>query len=286
MLQILITFYSQLLQIFVKLFVKLTGRGGGKFVRFLPKAQNYLVKNYAGNFQLQVNTTYPIEASVWLAGMYDPTTTRFLQQVLREDDIFLDIGANCGAITLVAASVIKTGKIYAFEPGPIIRSRLQANLELNPSLKDIVQIVPLGLGQQQCQLSYFEDQTYRGNGGLFQNDQGTTVEVLPLDEWVTLEQPGRVDVIKLDVEGMEYDVLLGSKTVLTTYHPTIYFETLPGFFVNKPYSIRTIYEFLTNLGYVIVGPRKPYAPIALDGPYPANSVAIYPTQMQRLERSH
>jgi FkbM family methyltransferase len=284
--QTLITLYSQLLQIFVKLFVKLTGRGGGKFVRFLPKGQQHVVRNYAGNFQLQVDTTYPIEASVWLAGVYDLTTTQFLQQVLRENDVFLDIGANCGAITLVAASIIKTGKIYAFEPGPIIRSRLQANLDLNPSLKDIVQVVPLGLGQQRCQLSYFEDQTYRGNGGLFQNEQGTAVEVLPLDEWVALEQPGRVDVIKLDVEGMEYDVLLGSKTVLTTYYPTIYFETLPGFFADKPYSIRTIYEFLMSLGYVIIGPRKPYAPIALNGPYPANSVAIHPTQIQRLERAN
>src|SRR6476646_8797555 len=131
--QILIQVYSQLLQILVKLFVKRTGRGGVKFVRFLPKAQQHLVKNYAGNFQFQVDTTYPIEASVWLAGVYDFTTTQFLQQVLREDDVFLDIGANCGAITLVAASIIKTGKIYAFEPGPIIRSRLQANLDLNPS---------------------------------------------------------------------------------------------------------------------------------------------------------
>ncbi|MBD2122987.1 FkbM family methyltransferase [Trichocoleus sp. FACHB-262] len=284
--QILVLLYSQSLQILVKLFVKLTGRGGGKFVRFLPKSQQHLVKNYAGNFQLQVDTTYPIEASVWLASTYDPTTTRFLQQVLRADDVFLDIGANCGAITLVAASIIQTGKIYAFEPGPIIRSRLQSNLDLNSSLKDIVQVVPLGLGQQRCQLSYFEDQTYRGNGGLFQNDQGITVEVLPLDEWVTQEKLKKIDVIKLDVEGMEYEVLSGSKTVLTTYHPTIYFETLPGFFVNKPYSIHTIYEFLTSLGYVIVGPRKPYASISLDGPYPANSVAIHPTQMHRLERSN
>ena len=284
--QILILLYSQLLQILVRLFVRLTGRGGGKFVRFLPKAQHHLVKNYAGNFQLQVDTTYPIEASVWLAGVYDLSTTRFLQQVLQEDDVFLDIGANCGAITLVAASCIKTGKVYAFEPGPIIRSRLQTNLDLNPSLKDIVQILPLGLGQQRCQLSYFEDQTYRGNGGLCHSDQGTIVEVLPLDEWVNLASLTKIDVIKLDVEGMEYDVLLGSKTVLTTHHPIIYFETLPGFFINKPYSIRTIYEFLTSLGYAIVGPRKPYAPIPLDGPYPANSVAIHPTQMHRLGRSH
>jgi len=284
--QILILLYSQLLQILVRLFVRLTGRGGGKFVRFLPKAQHHLVKNYAGNFQLQVDTTYPIEASVWLAGVYDLTTTRFLQKVLREDDVFIDIGANCGAITLVAASCIKTGKLYAFEPGPTIRSRLQANLDLNPSLKDIVQVVPLGLGQQRCQLSYFEDQTYRGNGGLCSSDQGTIVEVLPLDEWVKLAPLTKIDVIKLDVEGMEYDVLLGSKTVLTTHYPTIYFETLPGFFVNKPYSIRTIYEFLTSLGYVIVSPRKPYAPIPLDGPYPANSVAIHPTQMDRLGRSN
>jgi FkbM family methyltransferase len=282
--QVLIVLYSQSLQILVKLFVNLTGRGGGKFVRLLPKAQQHLVKNYAGNFQLQVDTTYPIEATVWLAGAYDLTTTQFLKQILRADDVFLDIGANCGAITLVAASIIQTGKIYAFEPGPIIRSRLQANLDLNPNLKDIVQVVPLGLGQQRCQLSYFEDQTYRGNGGLFQNNQGATVEVLPLDEWVTLENLTKVDVIKLDVEGMEYEVFLGSKTVLTTYHPTIYFETLPSFFADKPYSIRTIYEFLTSLGYVIVGPRKPYASIPLNGPYPANSVAIHPTQMDRLKR--
>ena len=272
--------WSKILQIIVRPIAILTGRGGGKFAQLLPPNQNYLVTNYCG-YKFNINTTYPMESAIWLSGTYEVTTTKFLRQVLRKGDVFLDIGANCGAVTLVAASAIAGGKIYAFEPGNTIRSRLQANVDLNPLLQNIVQVVPFGLGLKTGKLLYYEDENYRGNGALF-DSQGIPVDVLSLDDWVEQEKIDKIDAIKIDVEGMEYDVMLGGKLTLEKYHPIIYFETLPIFFTNKSYTIQTIYEFLASLGYRIVSPIKPYNEIGFSGAYPANSVAIHPSRAERL----
>ncbi len=273
--------WSKFLQIIVRAIFIFTGKGGGKFAKLLPPNQNYLVNDYCQSYKFNVNTLYPIESAIWLSGIYEVTTTKFLRQVLREGDVFLDVGANCGAVTLVAASAIKNGKIYAFEPGNTIRSRLQANVDLNPSLKSVVKVVPFGLGLETGKLLYYEDENYRGNGALF-DSLGMPVDVITLDEWVSLDKIDKIDAIKIDVEGMEYDVLLGGKSTLEKYHPLVYFETLPLFFTNKPYSIQTIYEFLASLGYKIVSPSKPYEAIPFIGPYPTNSVAIHSSQVERL----
>lgn len=278
---LIILIWSKFLQSIVKIIAILTGRGGGKFAKLLPANQNYLINNYCGVYKFNVNTTYPMESAIWLSGVYEIGTTNFLRKVLREGDVFLDIGANCGAVTLIAASAIAEGKIYAFEPGETIRSRLQANIDLNPSLKNIVKVVPFGLGLKTGKLLYYEDKNYRGNGALF-DSQGIPVDVLSLDDWASLEKIDKIDAIKIDVEGMEYDVMLGGKLTLEKYHPIIYFETLPIFFSNKSYTIQTIYEFLSGLGYKIVSPTKPYDSIPMTGPYPANSVAIHPSRVDRL----
>ena len=279
---IFIRAYSRLLQIIVRIFCKLTGKGGGKFAKFLPRGQIFLIPNYCGNLKFEVDTTYPMESSVWLAGVYDVTTTKFLRKIIHPDDVFLDIGANCGALTLVAASLIEQGKIYAFEPAPTVRSRLLGNIELNPQLKEVVTVLPYGLGRQKYKGFYNEDPNYRGNGSLHEQ-QGIAVEVVSLDEWVTLEKLEKVDVIKIDVEGMEYDVLLGGKTVLEKYHPILYFETLELFFESSSHRIKDTYEFLSSLGYRIVYPTALDLEIPFEGPYPPNSVAIHSSRKDRLK---
>jgi FkbM family methyltransferase len=279
--QVFFKIYNRLLQLIIRLLCRVTGKGGGKFTKLVVPGQTYLINNYCGNLNFQVDTSYPMEASIWLSGVYEVVTTKFLQEVIREGDVFLDVGANCGAITLVAANLIGKGKVYAFEPSPKVQTRLQDNLNLNPELMDIVTIIPYGLGLTKNQVFYNEDPNYQGNGSLYEN-QGISVEILTLDEWVVREKLDRVDAIKIDVEGMEYDVLLGGKTVLETYHPLIYFETLPIFYGTTVHDIKTIYEFLAGLGYKIVRPTKPHLEIPLTGPYPANSVAIHASQVDKL----
>jgi FkbM family methyltransferase len=273
---------SNIYRLIVRIISRLTGRGAGKFATILPKGQSYLVKNYCGIYNFYVDTTYPIESSVWLCGVYDMVTTKFLRKVIRPGDVFLDVGANCGALTLVAASLIGDGKIYAFEPGAVIRSRLQANIDANGGLGDRIKVVPLGLGLTKSQLFYHEDQNYRGNGSLHIS-YGIPVEIISLDEWVLQENLSKIDVIKIDVEGMEYDVLLGGKATLERFHPLIYFETIELFYGETQHNIRDIYEFLTNLGYKIVRPTSPHLEVKFDGVYPANSVAVPASKLERLK---
>jgi FkbM family methyltransferase len=273
--------YCQTLQTIVRSLVHLTGRGGGKFLGLLPKGQTFLLSDYCQSLKFQVDTTYPIEAMIWLSGVYDPKTTQLLQTLLREEDVALDVGANCGALTLVTASLVGKGRVYAFEPGERVRDRLSANLALNPELQAEVQIVPLGLGAEPQQLCYYEDPRYRGNGALFAA-QGTPVQVVTLDDWAAQTNLTQLNLIKIDVEGMEYAVMLGGKATLAQFRPILYFETLPIFFTNKPYTIRSIYEFLATLGYQLRHPDPPHAEIPFDGPYPANSLAIHPQDLQRI----
>lgn len=265
--------YSRIIQIIVRIFCRLTGKGGGKFALLLPKGQSYLVTNYCGDFVFNVDTTYPMESSIWLAGVYEVTTTNFFKKVIHKDDIFLDVGANCGALTLLAGSLITQGQIYAFEPSPDVCMRLQNNIDANPQLQEVIKVIPCGLGRNKSQSFYYEDPNYRGNGAL-QAEGKITVDIISLDEWVSLEKLEKIDLIKIDVEGMEYDVLLGGKTVLEKYQPIIYFETLPIFFKTTSYTIKTIYEFLASLGYKIINPQQPYQEVSFNGPYPPNSVAI------------
>ncbi|HEY9300044.1 MAG TPA: FkbM family methyltransferase [Phormidium sp.] len=280
--QIWLFIVSNILPFIVRIISGLTGRGAGKFATILPKGQRYLVKNYCGLYKFYVDTTYPIEASVWLCGVYDMVTTKFLRKVIRRGDVFLDVGANCGALTLVAASLIGDGKIYAFEPGAAISSRLQANIDLNPQLRARVEVVPLGLGLTKSQLFYHEDQNYRGNGSLHIS-YGVPVEIISLDQWVLQENITRIDVIKIDVEGMEHDVLLGGKASLERFRPLIYFETIELFYGESKHNIRDIYEFLDNLGYKIVTPTSPHLEVNFDGSYPANSVAVPANKLERLK---
>ncbi len=281
---ILIKIYSRFLQILARLIHLLLGTSGGKLAKILPKKQTYILKDYCGQYTFHVDTNYPMESIVWLSGIYEVITTQFLEKIIREGDIFIDIGANCGALTLVVASVIGKGKIYAFEPNPSVYSRLQNNLASNPEIEAVVKTLPLGIGAEKSQLFLSEDINYRGNSCIISepSEQKIAVEVVALDDWAEQENLERIDAIKIDVEGMEYEVLQGSKAILKKYHPIVYFETISDFFTHKNYKIQTIYEFLSSLDYQIINPQKPYLEIPFSGFYPPNSVAIHPSKKSRL----
>ena len=70
-------------------------------------------------------------SAVIYCGLYDYNEMNFLLRYLRKEDSFLDIGANIGVYTLLAASKIKSGFIYSFEALPKNYQRLEENLKLN-----------------------------------------------------------------------------------------------------------------------------------------------------------
>ena len=70
-------------------------------------------------------------SAVLYCGLYDYDEMNFLLRYLRPEDSFLDIGANVGVYSLLAASKIKLGTVYSFEALPKNHQRLEENLKLN-----------------------------------------------------------------------------------------------------------------------------------------------------------
>ena len=133
----------------------------------------------------------------------------FLLHFLRVNDQFIDVGANIGAYSILAASQIGC-KTIAFEPSEKNYSILQANLHLN-NLQEFIEIHNFALGEKN------ETKTIGTKGALtyITNNQDLDlqkIEIQRLDDFAEYAQ-----IIKIDVEGFEEFVLKGAEQVLN--HP-------------------------------------------------------------------
>ena len=133
----------------------------------------------------------------------------FLLHFLRANDQFIDVGANIGAYSILAASQIGC-KTIAFEPSKKNYSILQENIHLN-NLQEFIEIHNFALGEKN------ETKTIGTKGALTyitnnQNLDLQKIEIQRLDDFAEYAQ-----IIKIDVEGFEEFVLRGAKQVLN--HP-------------------------------------------------------------------
>lgn len=172
-----------------------------------------------------------------------------------------DIGTFIGASCLVFAELVgPAGKIIGFEPNPFNRKRITENFALNPELRKRITVSPFALsdkeGQMTMTLSSQIDNGYSSTSRLNQshptlhNDQlpkgfeEVTVEVTTLDRFVA-ENKIVPDILKVDIEGAEYDFLLGARSTVQKYKPVLYIELHSEFC-----AVRCV-EFLHSLKYGI-----------------------------------
>jgi len=222
--------------------------------RFLiPPNKELVYDRYLGDLRVNINTLYPVELEM-LTGEYDPCTSKVIRKFLQKGCVAADIGANVGALTMLMAKLVgKNGIVLAVEPGPPIFSRLVNNLELNPKIKSRVRIVQLGLSDRKDELFWYEDPRNRGNAGLL-NGYGIPVDVITLDELVSRENVSRLDFVKIDVEGMELEVIKGGTRTFQEYKPVIYYETLTAFKQHRGFDIfAQIAKILKSMDYTLFG---------------------------------
>jgi FkbM family methyltransferase len=219
-----------------------------RFYHILPAGEEFVFETYFSDVKVKINTIYPIEKSM-LMGEYDHITSLVLRRFLNEASIAIDIGANVGAITLQMAKIAGAGKVIAIEPGPPIYGRLIENLNLNPVLQKIVTVLQIGVSDQPGKLLWREDQNNRGNASLL-GTAGVEVDVLTLDSIIKNEKISHLDFIKIDVEGMEYEVIKGGLASIKLYRPVIYYETLEPFRESRGFDLyASIFNMLCDIGY-------------------------------------
>lgn len=156
----------------------------------------------------------------------------FLYQIVEDDSVCLDIGANIGLISLAISQLNPKSKVYSFEPTPEIFNLLKSNIEAN-SIKNIVPS-QLALSDKKQKLNFINVNNYSaGNFSLNPEFSGKRKEVFgeyiqvqadTLDSWMEKNKLKKLDFIKLDVEGSELQVLKGAKKTLQKYRPYVAME--------------------------------------------------------------
>jgi FkbM family methyltransferase len=155
--------------------------------------------------------------------LYEPETTRFMWNWLRPGDTFIDVGANAGYFSAMAASIVGAkGHVHAFEPNPPVSRLLQRSVELN-GYEERMRVNPLAVTDRAGCVQLW----CRSDGKA--TDDATTVpqadriprqvESTTLDAYCDASGIDKIRLIKIDVEGAELDVLRGASHVLGTIRP-------------------------------------------------------------------
>ena len=196
-----------------------------------PAGMQFQYDRYLGDVAVHIDTRYKVERIMW-TGEYEPPLMRFLRLHKTDGWSCLDVGANVGAVTLALAKYAGPhGKVYAFEPGPPNQQRLRRNLALNPALAARTEVLECGVGERPGELWWAEETGNPGNALLSElSEKGThQIPVITLDGFVRERPLDRVNFVKIDVEGMELQVMRGARELLRKFHPALYFETLPRY---------------------------------------------------------
>lgn len=158
-----------------------------------------------------------------LAGrFYEPEELEIIRQHCPKNAVFADIGANIGNHSLFALKFLGVKKLIPFEPNPVAIAALTANLGLNGELARC-DLSHLGLGlsdRAQGGLMIELDEPYENLGG-GRLVEGGDLRVIQGDDALSNES---VDFIKIDVEGMEMQVLRGLAQTISRYRPIFFIE--------------------------------------------------------------
>ena len=183
-------------------------------------------------------------------GDYEPWLQELLQAQLRPGDCFYDIGAHTGFFALIASTFLgPSGKVVAFEPDPDNAAGLHANLAKNSNTQVIVvqAAVWSSAGQLTFQRALEDSNRTQGQIAAGQgSDLGKiAVRAIQLDEFVFAEGNPAPQLIKMDVEGAEWEALQGSRALLERAKPKLLCE------IHHPEQIGQIQEYLQGLGYFV-----------------------------------
>ena len=172
------------------------------------------------NYKLDLGEV--IDVGIYL-NRYEPDVTAATERLCRPGFTVLDIGANIGSHTLRLARIAgESGKVYAFEPTDYAYQKLIHNISLNP-FKNIIPI-QIALSDKNLLQQHIHFRSSWPTKGGTPVQKESVVDFIKLDDWCKSEKLERVDLIKLDVDGNEYSVIMGAESLLNRQHPLIIME--------------------------------------------------------------
>jgi FkbM family methyltransferase len=195
-----------------------------------------------------------IQRYIFYFGVWEPAITAFIRGSLAPGDKFVDVGANIGYYTCLAATLVgPSGAVYAIEASPRIFALLQENVELNGLTNVHAYNNAVFDRSERLQLFSYKE-TNIGRTSLVRERPGAIVEEVdarPLPELIDWSALRNVRLIKIDVEGAEWPVIKGVSDLLKHFAPSTEWlvEINPAALRNHGATPGDFVELFTSAGY-------------------------------------
>lgn len=192
-----------------------------------------------------------LDAQIYTGGLYEKHIVREIINNTKEGDVCIDVGANIGHHTIIMSQNVKdTGKVYAYEPIPKIKEQMEKSLSLN-NIKNVDTIqIALSDKEEVLELNICKESIASSSlVNIMSTGEKITIQTKTLDSY----NYDRVDFMKIDVEGFEYNVLLGAEKTIAKNKPTIIIEYSPIYYrTSNPSHSKEILSFFKKYNYTIL----------------------------------
>ncbi len=203
-----------------------------------------------------------IGTHLMFGGWWESNYATAFCNLLKPGDVVLDIGANHGFYSLIAAPrILPGGHVYAFEPSKSFYDLIRASVSVN-GLGDTVSVVNLALGDSEADVTLEFDRHWSGDGHLqmgqtrsaisdFQTELvRETVKCVSLDNYLGAKL-AKVDVIKMDIEGAEGLAIKGmSKIIDRSRNLKMMMEFCPAMMAGLECDASFVVQFLESRGFM------------------------------------
>jgi len=177
------------------------------------------------------------------------------KDIIKTNDIIIEVGSHIGSHTVPLSKIAKEGCLYAFEPQLLLFNLLNNNIKENNIFNTEIYLEAVSSKEETVKLNQVDyEKLYKSNnefnsGGidfkvLVSNNGCYEINVVALDN--KFKHLEKLDFIKIDAEGNEFEILKGGKDLINRFHPIIYFEFVPG----KNPKTMEILNFLDSFNYI------------------------------------
>ncbi|MFH1968256.1 MAG: FkbM family methyltransferase [bacterium] len=228
------------------------------FVSPLPKKP--VLKNINGvmfNFYF----AYSDKIKKMYFGTFQPSVEEVLKKYLKNGDTFIDVGANIGYFSLIAAGLVgKNGQVHSFEPVPEYFQKLKKLSEANTRYEIMVNQFALG-DKEKIEKIYIGGPSHIGNNTFFpdllngiKEIKNASVSIRRLDKYIKEKNINNIKLIKIDVEGFEFFVLKGLEEFFLECSknrscPLIICEIVPEVYINSGQRLGDVFEYMAKFSY-------------------------------------
>lgn len=212
------------------------------------RSEHITIYDYDGNLKISMDPSEHLGNSIFFRGNYEQWDVQAAKSLIKPNDVIVEVGSNIGIWTILFCKWLPAGLVYAIEPSSFFEL-LKKNLALNNFQNVVVEKIAIGSTEWPYKIIY-ENHRNAGMNYLVNSPLTTSDGIIEsLDHYISTREISKIDFLKLDVEGMELEVLQGGVVTIAKHRPVLFIELEEKNLSRYNSTTQNVLDLLESLGY-------------------------------------